>query len=73
MDGQQEQGSKPQPQTVTIKEVAQALDVAELTVKRWCTRGEIPSVLIGNRRLIGRKWLEGTLATINGQVEEQSS
>lgn len=65
MDGQQERGSKPQPQSVSIKEVAECLGVSEISVKRWCNEGRIPSVKISNKRLIGRKWLETTLETMN--------
>lgn len=53
-----------QPQTLTVKQVAEMLGVHELTVRRRCYTGEIPSFKVGARRLFKRSAIE---ALMNGQ------
>ena len=42
----------------TVKEVAQQLKLAEITIRQWIAEGKIESVKIGTRRRIPREQVQ---------------
>jgi Helix-turn-helix domain len=40
------------------EQIADELDVNVKLVRRWMTDGDLPSVKLGNRRVVRRAWLE---------------
>jgi len=53
-----------QPQTLTVKQVAELLGLHQITVRRRCYTGVIPSFKVGARRLFKRSAIE---ALMNGE------
>lgn len=51
-------------QTLTVKQVADMLSLHQVTVRRRCYTGEIPSFKVGARRLFKRSAIE---ALMNGE------
>jgi excisionase family DNA binding protein len=47
--------------TVSVREAAKALGVAEATLYAAARRGEIPSLKLGDRVLLSREWLENAV------------
>ncbi len=50
-----------QPQTLTVKQVAELLGLHQVTVRRRCYTGEIPSFKVGARRLFKRSAIESLM------------
>ena len=63
-------GAKPQTLTLTTREAADLLGVHIVTLRRWAHDGTIPSVKVGAKRLISRRWLEDFLAVGSGEVAD---
>ncbi len=59
-----QEAQEAKAQTLTVKQVAKMLGVHELTVRRRCYTGEIPSFKVGARRLFKRSAIE---ALMNGE------
>lgn len=53
-------------QILDLKETAQLLKVSEMTARRWCKSGKIPSIKIGNRYRI-------RMSDINAMFNKQES
>lgn len=51
-----------EPAVYTIPQIADLLTLAPLTVRRWIARGDLPSVKVGNRRLVPKAAVDGLLA-----------
>lgn len=60
MDGQHKAGRAATPQTpfLTTKEVAELIGLHHVSVRRMVANGTIPSIKLGTKRLINRRWYE---------------
>lgn len=58
------------PQTYSMREVAELLGITQATVSRRADLGEIPTIKIGARRLIPRAYIEGLFAQAGFPLSE---
>ena len=59
-------------ENLTVKETAQLLNVAELTIRNYIKKGIISAERIGNRIIINRKKLEDTLKEVKSLKYKRS-